>query len=130
MHLAHIIKKHAGTFGKFGALSFNGNKIITCGSGGAILTQDKNLAKKAKKLVEVSKLPHRFKFLHDELGYNYKMSNVHAAIGFSQIKRFKKILSDKRKILKLYEDIFKDNKYFTLLKENKMKNSTIGYKLY
>ena len=58
------------------------------------------------------------------------MSNVHVAIGFSQIKRFKKILSDKRKILKLYEDIFKDNKYFTLLKENKMKNSTIGYKLY
>jgi len=118
-------KKHAGTFGKFGALSFNGNKIITCGSGGAILTQDKNLAKKAKKIVEVSKIPHKFKFFHNEIGYNYRMSNIQAAIGLSQIKRIKKILLDKKRILKFYDDKFKDNKYFTLLKENK--NETFNY---
>ena len=95
--------KHVGTYGKFGILSFNGNKIITSGTGGAILTQNKNLANKARKLVQTSKLKHKFRFIHDELGFNYRMSNVHAALGLSQIKRFKKILVDKKKIFDFYK---------------------------
>ncbi len=113
--------KHVGTYGKFGILSFNGNKIITSGTGGAILTQNKNLANKARKLVQTSKLKHKFRFIHDELGFNYRMSNVHAALGLSQIKRFKKILVDKKKIFDFYKKNFKNNNFFYLMKQSKNK---------
>ena len=114
--------KHAGTYGKFGILSFNGNKIITTGTGGAILVQNKQLAVKAKKLVETSKVKHKFRFIHDKLGFNYRMSNLHAALGLSQIKRLKKILNSKKKLNKYYNQAFKNNNYFKLINETKNKN--------
>ena len=89
--------KHAGTIGKFGCLSFNGNKIITCGGGGAILTQSKVLADKARYLVTQAKND-PVNFVHDNVGYNYKMTNLHAAVGIAQIKNIKKILLNKKKI--------------------------------
>ena len=113
--------KHAGTFGKFGVLSFNGNKIITTGTGGAILVQNKTLAIKAKRLVQTSKVNHKFRFIHDQLGFNYRMSNLHAALGLSQIKRLKKILSNKKKLNKYYNQAFKNNSYFKLINETKDK---------
>ncbi len=113
--------KHAGTFGKFGVLSFNGNKIITTGTGGAILVQNKTLAIKAKKLVQTSKVNHKFRFIHDQLGFNYRMSNLHAALGLSQIKRLKKILSNKKKLNRYYNQAFKKHSYFKLINETKDK---------
>ena len=112
---------HTGTYGKFGVLSFNGNKIITTGSGGAILTQNENLAKKAKKLVETSKVSHKFRFIHDQLGFNYRMSNLQAGLGLPQIKRLRKILYKKRLINKHYNDQFKNSKYFKIINEPKDK---------
>ena len=83
--LEHLQNKHVGTFGKFGILSFNGNKIITTGGGGAILTNSKSLAKRARHISNVSKVFKKFDTFHDEVGYNYKMTNLNAAIGYSQM---------------------------------------------
>src|SRR5690606_40292780 len=65
--------KHTGTFGKIGTFSFNGNKTVTCGGGGALITNDEALAKKAKHLSTQAKVPHKWEFVHDEIGYNYRM---------------------------------------------------------
>ena len=72
--------KHTGTFGKMGVFSFNGNKIITSGGGGAIATDDKELAKRAKHLTTTAKVPHSYEYIHDEIGYNYRMPNINAAL--------------------------------------------------
>ena len=77
--------RHTGTFGLFGALSFNGNKIITTGGGGAILTNDEELGQRAKHLTTTAKVPHRWEYVHDQLGYNYRMPNINAVLGLSQI---------------------------------------------
>ena len=111
--------KHVGTFGKFGVLSFNGNKIITCGSGGAILTQSKKLALKARSLINTSKVNHKFRFIHDDIGFNYRMSNINAAIGYSQLLRIKNIIGKKKKLFKYYQNNFLGNKYFDIIKEKK-----------
>ena len=113
--------KHTGTFGKFGVLSFNGNKILTTGAGGAILTSEKKMAEKARKLVQTSKVSHAYKMIHDEVGYNYRLSNINAAIGLSQIKRFKQTLKSKRKIYNFYNKVYKNNELFDLVKESKNK---------
>ncbi len=94
-------KKHAGTLGKFGCLSFNGNKTITCGGGGVILTQKKKLADKARYLISQAK-NNPIEFIHDEVGFNYRMTNLHAAIGVAQIGYLKKILEKKKKINESY----------------------------
>ena len=112
-------KKHVGTFGKFGTLSFNGNKIITCGSGGAILTNSKILDAKARHLVATAKINHPFKFIHSETGYNYRLSNINAAIGLSQLNRIEKMIKQKRSLYKFYQEIFLNIKYFSLIKEPK-----------
>lgn len=114
-------KTHVGLFGTFGVLSFNGNKIITTGAGGAILTQNKILAKKAKKLVETSKINHNYRFIHDQLGFNYRMSNLQAGLGLTQIKRFKKILKKKRLLNKFYNNQFQNTEYFKIINEPKNK---------
>ncbi|SMF79624.1 LegC family aminotransferase [Candidatus Pelagibacter sp. HIMB1321] len=88
--------KHAGTIGRFGCLSFNGNKTITSGGGGAILTQNKRLAKKARYLITQSK-DNPIKFIHNNIGFNYKMTNLHAAIGLAQIECIKKLLTIKKR---------------------------------
>ena len=90
-------KKHAGTIGKFGCLSFNGNKIITCGGGGMILTEKKELADKARYLITQAKND-KINFIHNEVGYNYRMSNLHAAIGVAQLEQIDKFLFKKKKI--------------------------------
>ena len=110
---------HVGKFGDIGILSFNGNKTITCGAGGAILTDNKYLADQARHLISTAKKSNSYNYIHDKLGFNYRMPNINAAIGFSQIKRIKKILKKKRKLFFLYNKIFKKQKYFKLLSEPK-----------
>ena len=110
-------KKHAGTFGDIGVLSFNGNKTITCGSGGAILTNDKATAKRARHLISTAKVKHGYKYVHDQLGFNYRMPNLNAALGYSQIKRIKEILRKKRKLFLFYKKNFDKNRFFKLVNE-------------
>ena len=78
--------KHTGTFGKFGIFSFNGNKIITTGGGGMILTDDEELARKAKHITTQAKIPHKWEFANDTIGYNYRLTNINAALGCAQLE--------------------------------------------
>ena len=111
-------KKHVGTFGKFGILSFNGNKIITTGGGGAILTNDNFLAKKARHISNVSKVLKKFDTLHNQIGYNYKMTNLNAAIGYTQIDNLNKIINKKNQLNKyLIKRTKKYNEYFEIYKQ-------------
>lgn len=89
--------KHAGTFGKFGVFSFNGNKIISTGGGGVIVTDDEELAKKAKHITTQAKAS-AMEYLHDEIGYNYRLVNVLAAIGVAQMEEFPTLLENKRRM--------------------------------
>lgn len=100
-------KRHAGTFGKIGILSFNGNKIITTGGGGMILTDDDHSAQAAKHITATAKLPHKWEFIHDEVGYNYRMPNINAAVGCAQMENLPKFLESKRDIANKYEMFFK-----------------------
>lgn len=97
---------HTGTFGKLGTLSFNGNKIITTGGGGAILTNDAELARHAKHLTTTAKLPHRWEFFHDEIGWNYRLPNLNAALGCAQVERLPDFLAQKRKLADRYQQAF------------------------
>ncbi|MDR2026995.1 MAG: LegC family aminotransferase [Prevotellaceae bacterium] len=99
--------KHTGTFGKVGVLSFNGNKTITAGGGGMLLFQDKKLGVYAKHLTTQAKIPHRWEFVHDRIGYNYRMPNINAALGCAQMENLDKILSNKRKTAMKYKEYFK-----------------------
>lgn len=94
--------KATGTFGLFGIMSFNGNKIMTTGGGGAILTQNKELAAQAKHLTTTAKLPHRWAFDHDVVGYNYRMPNLNAALGCAQLEQVPDYLNRKRQLARLY----------------------------
>jgi len=98
--------KHTGTFGLLGTLSFNGNKTITTGGGGAILTNNKNLAKRAKHLTTTAKLPHRWEYIHDEVGYNYRMPNINAALGCAQLEQVDKFIKNKRNLYSKYQSAF------------------------
>jgi perosamine synthetase len=94
--------KHAGTFGRMGVLSFNGNKVITTGGGGAILTDDPELAKHAKHLTTTAKLQHRWAYVHDEIGYNYRLPNINAALGCAQLEQLPGFVDVKRKLYERY----------------------------
>jgi perosamine synthetase len=94
--------KHAGTFGLVGCFSFNGNKIITTGGGGAIITNNKLLAKKIKHLSTTAKINHRWEYIHDEVGYNFRMPNLNAALGSAQIENLNRFLRSKRKLFLRY----------------------------
>jgi perosamine synthetase len=109
--------QHTGTFGLFGTLSFNGNKTITTGGGGAILTNSESLAQHAKHLTTTAKLPHAWEFRHDEIGYNYRMPNVNAALGCAQLEQLPAKLAAKRNLFSRYRDAFADIKGVTLFKE-------------
>ena len=98
--------RHTGTFGLMGALSFNGNKTITTGGGGAILTNDMTLAKRAKHLTTTAKVPHRWEYLHDEIGYNYRLPNINAALGCAQLEQLPGFLAAKRRIFERYKTAF------------------------
>lgn len=97
----------AGTMAPIGILSFNGNKIITTGGGGALLIKDDLLAQKVRHLSTTAKKPHRWEFHHDQLGYNYRLPNLNAALGCSQLKRLDSFLEIKKSIAKKYESFFK-----------------------
>lgn len=101
--------KHTGTFGLLGTFSFNGNKTITCGGGGAIITNDESLAKRAKYLTTQAKVPHRWEFVHDEIGYNYRMPNINAALMCAQLEVLNSFLDNKRELAKRYQDFLKNS---------------------
>jgi len=98
--------QHTGTFGLFGTLSFNGNKTITTGGGGAILTNNEALARHAKHLTTTAKIPHAWEFRHDEIGYNYRMPNINAALGCAQLEKLSDKLASKRELYKRYQSAF------------------------
>jgi len=98
--------QHTGTFGLFGTLSFNGNKTITTGGGGAILTNDAALARHAKHLTTTAKLPHAWEFRHDEIGYNYRLPNLNAALGCAQLEQLPAKLAAKRALFARYQSAF------------------------
>ena len=98
--------RHTGNFGQIGVLSFNGNKIITTGGGGMLLT-DEATGQRAKHLTTTSKIPHPYEFVHDEVGYNYRMPNLNAALGCAQLEQLPSFLASKRKLAKRYIDFLK-----------------------
>ena len=99
-------ERHCGTFGTLGVLSFNGNKIITTGGGGMILTDDEELAIRAKHLTTTAKIEHPWEYVHDEVGFNYRMPNINAALGCAQMEQQNYLLSKKRKLAEAYSDFF------------------------
>lgn len=115
--------KHTGRFGQIGILSFNGNKPVTTGGGGMIITDDDELAAKAKHLTTTAKLPHRWEFDHDRVGYNYRMPNINAAIGCAQMEGFSQVLINKRETAYTYHELFKNLAIkFVLAPENSQSN--------
>ena len=108
--------KHTGLFGKVGVLSFNGNKTITTGGGGMLLFQDEELGALAKHLTTQAKIPHRWEFRHDHIGYNYRMPNINAALGCAQLEHLDDYIADKRMTAVAYAEFFKnidDIQFFT-----------------
>ncbi|MDA3832334.1 MAG: LegC family aminotransferase [Spirochaetales bacterium] len=98
--------KHTGQLGKLSALSFNGNKVITTGGGGAILTNDEELGALAKHLTTTAKVPHKWEFRHDMVGYNYRLPNINAALGCSQLEQLPSFLQRKRELAENYRQAF------------------------
>lgn len=97
-----------GSFGEVGAFSFNGNKIVTAGAGGAITTKNTVLGDRAKFLTTTAKEPHKYEFIHNELGYNFRMPNINAALGYAQLEQLPSFLENKRNLAKDYEIFFKE----------------------
>jgi aminotransferase in exopolysaccharide biosynthesis len=109
--------RHTGTFGALGILSFNGNKTITTGGGGAILTNDREHAKRAKHITTTAKLPHPWAYVHDEVGYNYRMPNLNAALGCAQLESMPDFLRLKRQLFQAYKSSFSDVANIRLVEE-------------
>lgn len=102
---------HTGNFGKLSAFSFNGNKTVTCGGGGVIITNDENLGRLGKHLTTQAKIPHKWDFVHDYIGYNYRLPNLNAALACAQLEQIETFIADKREIASLYKDFFKNSQY-------------------
>ena len=107
--------KHTGTFGLAGIISYNGNKTITTGGGGMILTDDEEFAKKARHITTTGKVPHKWEYVHDAVAYNYRMTNVNAAIGAAQMEKINDYISNKRETASLYRKFFSNSgiEFFT-----------------
>ncbi len=116
--------KHTGSYGLLGVLSFNGNKIITAGGGGCIITDDEKLAKKARHLTTTAKVPHKWEYNHDMVGYNYRMPNLNAALLVAQLENLEMFLISKRETALAYKNFFSD-KDIVFIKEPK--NSKSNY---
>jgi perosamine synthetase len=110
-------KKHTGTMGLMGTMSFNGNKTITTGGGGAILTNDSELAKHAKHLSTTAKSFHKWAFIHDEIGYNFRMPNINAALGCAQLEQLPSKLESKRNLFEMYKSEFSKVNGISLIEE-------------
>jgi len=102
---------HTGGFSQVGVMSFNGNKVITAGGGGCIVTNNKALAKKAKHLTTTAKVPHKWDFYHDMVGYNYRMPNLNAALLVAQLENIDNFIYSKRKLAGMYENFFNESNY-------------------
>ncbi len=98
--------KSTGSFGKFGVFSFNGNKIVTCGGGGVIVTNDTQLGIKAKHITTTAKVSHPYEYIHDEIGYNFRMPNLNAALACAQMEQLDSFLENKRKLAFKYKSFF------------------------
>mgnify|MGYP000639797839 CR=1 FL=1 len=109
--------KHTGTFGLLGVFSFNGNKTVTAGGGGCIITNNEELAKKAKHLSTQAKIPHKWEYDHDHIGYNYRMPNLNAALACAQLEQLPHYLENKRELSDLYFDYLKGQNDITLVRE-------------
>ncbi len=103
---SNFMGRHTGTFGCCGILSFNGNKIVTTGGGGMVLTDNEDAAKRIRHLATTAKIQHEWDFIHDEVGYNYRMPNVNAAIGCAQMEKLQYFIENKRELAQLYRDFF------------------------
>ena len=117
--------KHTGTFGKIAAFSFNGNKVITSGGGGVIITDDEKLAKKAKHITTTAKIPHPYEYVHDQIGYNYRMPNLNAALLVAQLEQLDSFLKSKRELAILYKELFKKQDSIEFVEE--LQDSTSNY---
>lgn len=115
--------KHTGTFGLLGTLSFNGNKTITTGGGGMIITNNKALAVKAKHITTTAKVPHRWNFEHDMVAYNYRLPNLNAALGCAQMENLPRVIEKKRRLATKYFDFFKDKSAKFILEPNETKSN-------
>ena len=109
--------RHTGTFGRIGTLSFNGNKTVTTGGGGALLTNDTELAKHAKHLTTTAKIAHRWEYRHDEIGFNYRLPNINAALGCAQLEQLPGFLQGKRRLFELYAAAFAEVSRVRLVSE-------------
>lgn len=109
--------RHTGTFGRLGTLSFNGNKTLTTGGGGAVLSCDPELGARAKHLTTTAKVPHRWSFVHDEVGFNYRMPNLNAALGCAQLEQLPAFLEDKRRLHRAYAQSLAPVQGVTLVSE-------------
>ena len=116
---SYFKNKHTGTFGKIGCISFNGNKIITTGGGGAILTNDSKLARMARHLSTTAKISHPWELSHDEIGYNYRMPNINAALGCAQLEMLSELRKNKRLLHSKYKKEFDDVPWVRLIAEDK-----------
>ncbi len=115
---SYIGNTHTGNFGQLGIFSFNGNKTVTSGGGGAIITNDEKLAKLAKHLSTTAKVPHPYEFKHDQVGYNYRMPNLNAALACAQLEQLELFISNKRALAELYKDFFKERSETFLWEQN------------
>ena len=97
---------HTGNFGLMGTFSFNGNKTVTCGAGGAIITNDENIARRAKHISTTAKVPHAWEFVHDEIGYNYRLPNITAALACAQLEQLGSFIENKRELADIYKAYF------------------------
>ena len=109
--------KHTGRFGRIAALSFNGNKIVTTGGGGAVLTDDPEVARRGKHITTTARTPHRWAICHDEIGFNYRMPNLNAALGCAQLEMLPEFIDQKRQLAKRYEDAFAATEDVTFVSE-------------
>jgi perosamine synthetase len=105
---SYVGSRHTGTFASMATLSFNGNKVITTGGGGMIITDDSELAKRAKHITTTAKVPHPYEFVHDEIGYNYRMPNLNAALGCAQMERLDEFLTIKSQLADQWDAFFHD----------------------
>ena len=106
---SYVGSRHTGTFASMATLSFNGNKVITTGGGGMIITDDSELAERAKYITTTAKVPHPYEFVHDEIGYNYRMPNLNAALGCAQMERLDKFLMIKSQLANQWGAFFDQN---------------------
>ena len=115
--------KHTGIFGDIGCISFNGNKIITTGGGGAIITNDKLIAQNIRHLSSTAKIKHQWEYIHDKVGYNFRMPNLNAALGLAQIENLNKFLKFKRRLFSRYYNEFKKVRGIKFITEQKFSKS-------